>query len=208
MRRLFFTLHLFTMLISGLMAQKETVKNQPYADMRLFHLGFHLGLHTQDLIFTHTGAVSSEGESRFAEIPSYSSGFSVGIIGDMFVNPYLNLRVIPSIHFGDKQFVFREQSSGTTYTTPIRSNYITLPIELKYTSLRLNNYRPYLTGGIYGALDVGRKKEEALLLKSIDYGISAGLGCDIYLPFFKLCPELKFMFGFRNLIEKNRTDLT
>jgi hypothetical protein len=190
------------------MAQKEKVKNQPYADMRLFHLGFHIGLHTQDLILTHTGTATPAGENWFAEIPSYSPGFSVGIIGDMFMNPYLNLRLIPSIHFGDKQFVFREQTSGTKYVTSVRSNYITIPMELKYSSLRLNNYRPYLTGGVYGALDLGRKKGEALLLKNIDYGISAGVGCDFYFSFFKLCPELKFIFGFRDLIEKRRTDLT
>jgi hypothetical protein len=190
------------------MAQKEKIKNQPYADMRLFHLGFHIGLHTQDLILTHTGMTSPAGEKWFAEIPAYSPGFSVGIIGDMFMNPYLNLRLIPSIHFGDKRFVFREQTSGTNYVTSVRSNYITLPMELKYSSLRLNNYRPYLTGGVYGALDLGRKKGEALLLNNVDYGITAGLGCDIYFSFFKLCPELKFIFGLGNLIQKNRTDLT
>jgi hypothetical protein len=184
------------------------VKNQPYADMRLLHLGFHLGLHTQDMILNHTGLSSPSGETWFAEIPAYSPGFSVGIIGDMFMNPYLNLRLIPSIHFGDKTFVFREHTSGEKYTASVRSNYITLPLELKYSSLRLNNYRPYLTGGLYGALDLGRKKGEALLLKGIDYGLSVGLGCDIYFSFFKLCPELKFFFGFRDLIEKNRIDLT
>jgi hypothetical protein len=126
----------------------------------------------------------------------------------MFVNPYLNLRFIPSIHFGDKQFVFREDVGGEEYTTSVRSNYITMPFELKYSSVRLNNYRPYLTGGAYGALDVGRKKGETLLLKSFDYGLSLGLGCDIYFSFFKLCPELKFFFGLRDVIEKNRTDLT
>jgi hypothetical protein len=189
-------------------AQKDKVKNQPYADMRLFHLGFHIGLHTQDMILAHTGLTSPSGETWFAEIPAYSPGFSVGIIGDMFVNPYLNLRLIPSIHFGDKEFVFREQASGTKYTTSVRSNYITLPMELKYSSLRLNNYRPYLTGGVYGALDLGRKKGESLLLKGVDYGVSVGLGCDFYFSFFKLCPELKFFFGFRDLIEKNRADLT
>lgn len=208
MKRLSLVLYLFVFLTSSLMAQKEKVKNQPYADMRLFHLGFHIGLHTQDLILTHTGTATPAGENWFAEIPSYSPGFSVGIIGDMFMNPYLNLRLIPSIHFGDKQFVFREQTSGTKYVTSVRSNYITIPMELKYSSLRLNNYRPYLTGGVYGALDLGRKKGEALLLKNIDYGISAGVGCDFYFSFFKLCPELKFIFGFRDLIEKRRTDLT
>jgi hypothetical protein len=176
--------------------------------MKMFHLGFHLGLHAQDLILTHTGETGPDGQRWFAEIPAYSPGFSVGIIGDMFVNPYLNLRLIPSIHFGDKQFVFREYQSGERYITTLRSNYITLPLELKYSSVRLNNYRPYLTGSVYGALDLGRKKGEALLLKNIDYGVSVGLGCDFYFSFFKLCPELKFFFGFRNLTETNRTDLS
>ena len=30
----------------------------------------------------------------------------------------------------------------------------------------------------------------------------------IYLPFFKLCPELKFSFGLVDLLEKDRGDLT
>jgi hypothetical protein len=189
-------------------AQKETVMNQPYVDMRMFHLGFHIGLHTQDLLLTHTGMPTPGGNTWFTEIPSYSPGFSVGIIGDMFVNPYLNLRSIPSIHFGDKQFVFREHETGTEYLTSVRSNYLSLPLELKYSAYRLNNYRPYITGGAYAALDLGRKKGESLLLKGMDYGLSFGFGCDLYFSFFKLCPELKFFFGLRNLLEKNRTDLT
>ena len=93
------------------MAQKEKVKNLPYVDNKLFHLGFFVGLHTQDLLLTHSGVVSN-GQTWFAEIPSYSPGFSVGVIGDMYLNPYFNLRITPSIHFGDKKFVFRVRIVG------------------------------------------------------------------------------------------------
>jgi hypothetical protein len=190
------------------LAQKEAVKNQPYVDMKLFHLGFHIGMHSQDLLLTHTGIPSPQDETWFAEIPSYSPGFSVGIIGDMFLNPYMNLRFIPSIHFGDKLFTFRAHETGETYTTTVRSNYLTFPLEVKYSALRLNNYRPYITGGAYGAVDLGRKKGEALLLKGGDYGLTLGVGCDFYFSFFKLCPEIKFYFGLRDLLEKNRPDLS
>ncbi len=71
----------------------------------------------------------------------------------------------------------------------------------------MNNYRPYLIGGIYGSVDIGRKKGNPILLKSTDFGFEFGLGCDIYLPYFKLCPELKFCFGLVNLLEKDRPDL-
>ena len=139
------------------MAQRERVKNQPYADMKWFHLGFHVGLHTQDLILTHSG-MTTDGETWFAEIPSYSPGFSVGVIGDLYLNTFLNLRFTPTIHFGDKKFLFREQSTGEEFTTNVRSSYLNFPIDLKYTALRLNNYRPYILAGAYGSLDIGRKK--------------------------------------------------
>lgn len=187
-------------------AQIERVRNQPYADMKLYHLGFHVGLHSQDLILTHSG-VMSNGETLFAEIPSYNPGFSVGVIGDMYLSPYFNLRVIPTIHFGDKSFVFKTLETGEEFRTNVRSNYVTLPINIKYSAFRVNNYRPYIIAGVYGALDVGRKKGNPLLLSGFDYGVEFGIGCDIYLPFFKFCPELKFCFGLRDVLEKERPDL-
>lgn len=45
-------------------------------------------------------------------------------------------------------------------------------------------------------------------MKGTDFGVEFGIGCDIYLPFFKLCPELKFSFGLVDLLEKDRSDLT
>lgn len=208
LRRLLLVLYVSCLVLANGMAQKEVVKNQPYADMKLFHLGFHVGLHTQDLILTNTGVTTPGGDAVFAEIPSYSPGFSVGVIGDMFLNPYFNLRFIPTLHFGDKEFIFREYESGEEFKTSVRSSYLTFPLEVKYSAFRLNNYRPYLTAGVYGAMDLGRKKGEAILLKGTDYGITIGIGCDFYLPFFKLCPELKFSFGLRDLWEKDRKDLS
>ena len=174
----------------------------------MFHLGFHLGFHFQDLILTHSGATSAQGDTWFAEIPAYTPGFSVGIIGDMFVNPYLNLRFLPSLHFGDKQFVFKSAETSTEYLSTVRSNYLTFPLELKYSAVRLNNYRPYITAGAYASLDLGRKKGEPILLRGSDYGLTLGLGCDFYFSFFKLSPELKFYFGLADLIERNRSDIT
>ena len=187
--------------------QREKVKNQPYVDNKLFHLGFHVGIHAQDLILTHSG-VSSNGEVWFAEIPSYSPGFSVGAIGDMYLNPYFNLRFIPTINFGEKKFVFREQDDkAEEFRTSVRSSYLSFPISVKYSAMRLNNCRPYLTAGVYGAFDLGRKKGNPLLLKGFDAGIEVGMGCTIYLPFFRLCPELKFSFGLINLLPSERPDL-
>jgi hypothetical protein len=55
--------------------------------------------------------------------------------------------------------------------------------------------------------DLSIKKNGVLLLKSADCYIEAGIGCDFYLPFFKLIPELKFCFGLSNLLKTDRPDL-
>ena len=190
----------------SLFGQVERVKNQPYADLKRYHLGFHIGFHFQDMILNNTG-VTTGGQTWFAEIPSYSPGFSVGVIGDMYLSQYFNIRVIPTIDFGDKKVTFIEQASGDTQDAVVRSNYLTLPVQLKYSALRLNNVRPYIAAGVYGALDLGRKKGNELLLKPYDYGVELSLGCTIYFTFFRLSPELKFRFGLTDILEHDRVDL-
>lgn len=125
----------------------------------------------------------------------------------MYLNPYFNLRFTPTINFGDKKFVFKEQESGDEFRTSVRSSYLTFPLSVKYSAMRLNNFRPYLVGGIYTAFDLGRKRGNPMLLKGTDFGLEFGLGCNLYLPFFRLCPELKFSFGLLDLLEKDRSDL-
>jgi hypothetical protein len=198
----------FCLLGASLFAQKQTVKNQPYGDYKLYHFGITVGLSFQDMLLTNSGQIADNGETWYATIPNYSPGFTVGLIADLYLNPYMNLRFTPSLSFGDKNFEFVEQSSGARYKTVVRSNYLMAPLDLKFRSMRLNNYRPYFLAGAYTALDLGIKKDEPLLLKPMNYGLTVGLGCDFYLPLIKIAPEIRFCFGLNNAIEKNRSDLT
>lgn len=194
--------------ILNLNAQREKVKNQPYADQKLYHLGFLVGMNAQDLIITHTGFENPDKTIWFSEIPSYSPGFSVGIIGDRYLNQYMNLRLTPTLHFGSKKFVFKEQNSGKEFDTTIKSNYMSIPLNLRFYSQRLNNVRPYVLAGGYAGWEIGKQKEPIVKFKNVDYGIEIGLGCNLYFPLFKLSPELKFSFGLNDIIDKNRSDLT
>jgi hypothetical protein len=193
----------------NLQAQIRKPQNQPFADQKMYHLGFMIGFHTQDLIVSHTGYVDeNSGEAWFTEIPSYSIGFSVGMIADRYLSRYFNLRTAPSLHFGERRFVFKEQVSGEEYESSLRSNYLTIPLHLKFSPDRTGNIRPYLLAGGYAAMNIGQKKDEILRFKSMDYGIEFGIGCNIYLPLFKLCPELRFSFGLTDIVNKDRSDLS
>ncbi len=203
------SLFIFIFIITtSVFSQRRKIQNQPYADLKLYHLGLHVGFHTQDLILTNSGNVTSDGRTLYAEIPGYSPGFSVGGIADLFLNPYMNLRLTPTIHFGNKTIYFKDLETQEEETASVRSNYLSIPLSLKVSSMRLNNYRPYIVTGVYGAVDLGRKKGYPILLKSFDYGFEFGFGCNIYMPYFKLAPEIKFRFGIPDILEKNREDLT
>ncbi|GAB6012617.1 porin family protein [Viscerimonas tarda] len=188
-------------------AQQLKVQNRPYADQKLYSFGFTVGMHTQDLILSHTGFVQPNGEVWFAEIPSYSPGFSVGIIADRYLSEYLNIRTAPTLYFGEKSFFFKEQNSGEEFKTILKTNYLSFPLLLKYSSKRLNNIRPYVLGGGYANMEIGAKTNQPLRLNGSDFGLEFGFGCNIYTPMFKFCPELKFSFGLKDLINKDRSDL-
>lgn len=193
---------------SSIFAQKQKVKNQPYADQKLFHLGFTIGVNTQDLILSHSGFVNPDNSVWFSEIPSYSPGLSVGIIADRYMNRYMNLRIIPTLNFGEKHFVFREQNGKhDNFEAVIKNNYLSLPVHMRFSSERLNNIRPYVLAGGFINTQVGRQKEPVIKLENMDYGLEIGVGCNLYFPLFKLSPELKFSFGLKELLVKDRPDL-
>ena len=56
--------------------------------------------------------------------------------------------------------------------------------------------------------DLTAGKHTKLRTNAFSAMLEVGMGCDLYLPFFKLIPELKFCFGLGNILRKNRNDLT
>lgn len=192
---------------AGTTAQKRKVENLPFIDQRRLHFGFSVGTHLQDMSFTHSGFVTESGESWYMEIPSFSPGFNVGLVGDLYLWNYFNLRFTPTLYFGNKTIELRESNSDKRIHQDIKSNYLSLPVSIRYSAKRMNNYRPYLIAGVSPTLDISKKKNEMLQLKSFDTYLEIGLGCDIYLPFFKLIPELKFCIGLADILAHKRNDL-
>lgn len=185
----------------------DKVLNRPYADMRRFHLGFSVGLNTLGLSFHHNGFVTEEGQTWFMSQPSYSPGFSVTALGELRLNDYFSVRLSPGLWFGNRQLRFLDTTSGQEERQNLKSAYLVLPLELKFAAMRMRNIRPYVIGGVVPAFDVAKKNSDFIRLKSNDFMLSVGFGCDIYLPFFKLNPEIKFCFGLTDCIDHKRTDL-
>lgn len=192
----------------SLCAQQQKVQNKPYLDMRRLHYGFLFGFQMMDLELRNNGHVDpGTGEQWYADVDNYSPGFCVGVLGELRLNRFFSLRLSPTIQFGQKHISFHEQLSGRDSTQNIKSTLLMLPLDVKFAAPRHNNFRPYLIAGAAPMVDFTARKHHALRMKPFDLCLEVGMGCDIYLPYFKLIPELKFCFGLLDVLQKNRSDL-
>lgn len=185
----------------------DKIENRPYADMRRWHLGFSVGAHVQDIRFAHNGLITANGEEWRAEQTGFSPGFNVSGLIALRLNDYFSLRFSPGMMFGSRDVHFRDITTGAEERQTIKSTYVALPIDLKFAALRVRNARPYVVGGIMPAFDVSKKRSDLLQLNTTDFYLSVGFGCDFYLPYFKLIPELKFCFGLSDVLRHDRPDL-
>ena len=164
--------------------------NLLYVDQKLFHFGFSLGLGAMNFAVTPTDSV---------RVSALNPTFSVGIITDLRLNRYLNLRFTPTLHFGSRELTYASISKPLA----LQSLPISLPFYLKYSSERNGNIRPYVIWGGGASIDLATNEGSPVLLKPLDFFTEFGAGCDLYFSFFKLCPELKYSIGFNNMYNPN-----
>lgn len=193
--------------LAGYARLNDKVLNRPYADLRRWHLGFSVGVHTEDLKFTHNGIATEDGQTWYMEQPSFSPGFCVNGLIDLRLNNYFNLRFTPGMYFGNRDITMRNTSGTEEERVNIKSTLVVLPFDVKFSAMRLHNVRPYVTAGVMPVFDVSKKRREALQLKSSDMYLTVGFGLDTYLPYFKFIPEIKFCFGLKDVLQHDRPDL-
>ena len=189
-------------------AQKRyVIQHKPYIDLRPMHFGISVGVNMQDIEFETEAPIVCDADR-------WNTGFSVGVLADMRLTNHLNLRLAPTMHFGAKHLVFRNLTNSTTdgmvttETQDLKNTYLALPVDLKFSAQRWNNIRPYMLAGVSPMVNLTNKSQEIVQLKRTDLMVEVGLGCDLYLPFFKLIPELKFCYGLGDRIDKGHiTDI-
>lgn len=195
------------------------VQNRPYADLRRLHFGILVGMHMQDIEFENVGPQLMPDENGvltqqyiLCDADKWSPGFSVGVLGELRLHDNFSLRVTPTMHFGAKHLTFlnmqRLDNSGqpSRETQDLKSTYVSVPIDIKFAAPRWNNYRPYIMAGINPTFNLTGGDQDMVRLKRFNTMVEIGLGCDFYLPFFKLIPELKFCFGLGNVLDTNHVN--
>lgn len=221
MRNYFFVVILSISFYINVFGQKPKVKNDPNHDDRPLHFGFSLGLNFMDFYVENSKMAYDSGV--VVDVLRLYPGFHVHAIVNFRLAEYFDLRLLPGISFGgERELTYTQFRSNITSIhqedLPIRleSNFIEMPILIKYKAFRLNNFRPYVIGGGNIRYDLAftkktwgktEKHSSIVLLKSFDYYYEIGIGFDFYLEYFKFTTELKYSIGLRNVLKtKDKKD--
>ena len=112
------------------------VQNLIHVDNKRYHFGFILGFNVMDFNITNAGIVTDDGKIWYAEQTSLSPGFTVGIISDLRIFEFLNLRFTPVLLFGDRTLTFIDEDKNSEKSIAIKSNLINFPLLLKFRGQR------------------------------------------------------------------------
>ncbi len=179
------------------------------ADNKQYHFGFILGFNSMDFNIAQSGVrATDDGKIWYADVTSIGTGFTVGIISDLRLGEHFDLRFNPVLMFNDRSVHYvDEYGIANGDDVIIKSSIIDLPLLVKMRAQRMQNFKPYLVAGPAVTIDLARSQDCNLLLKQMDYGVEFGVGCDIYLPYFKLAPEFKMFLGMNDMLDKDRPDI-
>jgi len=210
------TIICLTLLPVALLAQERTVQNRPYTDLRNLHFGVLVGTHLQDLEFVNVGPqtiTNDDGTTQQVIVSTdqdrWDAGFNVGVLAELRLSTHFQLRVAPAMYFGARHIMFRnysllkENGAPTERRQELKTAYVSSAFDLIAAAPRFNNHRPYVMAGLNPMVNLSGKGNDYLKLKKFDAFLEVGVGCDFYLPYFKLRPELKFMYGLTNCLNTN-----
>jgi outer membrane protein with beta-barrel domain len=197
--------------------RKETTKNLPKFDHRFMHFGFLIGLNSSDFVLNRFPLDDSVPDSLYVLEPQSAKGFNLGIISAMHLGEYFSLRFTPNLAFASRslEYTFETIDGPKKYSKEIESTLINFPINIKYKSVRLNNFSAYLIFGAAYSLDLASNESSENLstnpndifvkLHRDDFVGQIGFGTDFYLEYFKFGIELKMSYGIRDLLDHDNT---
>lgn len=174
---------------------ENPVLNKENEDKKFLNWGYFLGFNQYDFKFEYE-------ENTRDILVSKSLGFNVGLIGEMRINQFLDVRLEPGLHYTSRTLGFPGFDEERSAIREVKSTYINFPLLLKASAKRLGNWKPFLIGG--GSMSLNLGSNEASLddnsagtfrMTKWVYNYELGFGIDFYLEYFKFSPSIRGVFA-------------
>jgi hypothetical protein len=177
---------------------KDPLINLENWDKQRVYWGFFLGMNSYDFKIDYKSYTANQ-KDILAET---TTGFNVGLVGDLRLHEYINLRFEPGLYYSQRNLTFPNFIKEFDAYREVRSTYIHLPLLLKFSSLRTGNIRPFLVGGFSSTLNLGSNStskddnsQQRFRMKPWTTNYELGFGIDFYFEYFKFSPSIRGVFG-------------
>lgn len=199
---LFFFLTFLSSIIYG---QDKNLENRKTEDQRRLRFGYYLGLNSVGAKMEYLPTDSGQ---SFRLLVKPKTSFDVGLLADVRINEFLNIRFHPGVAFVEREIRF--PFSGPTYTIPlteriVKSNYVRFPLGIKLNTRRIRNARPYIMGSVSYNINITSDETHpednqsgTFRMNRNMYAWEFAIGTDIYLPYFKFTPSIHGIFALNN----------
>ena len=170
-------------------------------DNKLLRWGYFLGFNSYDYNFDYKEDLR---DVYVKKIP----GFSVGLIGNLRINSFIDLRIEPGLLITTRELYYSQTYfTGTSFKSSdlireVKSTYVHLPLLIKISTKRVNNFRPFIVGGFSTALNLSSNQDNPednsngqFRTKKNSLFYELGFGVDLYLYNFKFTPSIRGLFG-------------
>ncbi|MEP3207711.1 MAG: porin family protein [Maribacter sp.] len=197
MKRLFFLFLGMFLLTLPLMAQfnEKPVLNIENKDKKFLNYGYYLGFNQYDFKFDYKNNTPDV-------LVDKSFGFTVGLIGEMRINEFLDLRFEPGLAYNLRTLGFPGFDEERDALREVKSTYINFPLLLKVSTRRLGNFKPFIIGGGSASLNLGSNETSlddnssgTFRMTKWVYNYELGFGIDFYLEYFKFTPSIRGVFA-------------
>lgn len=177
---------------------KERVLNKENFDKKRWSWGYYLGMNMYDFQIKY----NDQGEDIDV---GKSPSFNVGLIGNLRINEYLDLRLEPGVVFSNRTLTFPNFTEENDRFRDVNSSYVHIPLLLKFSAKRINNFKPFIVGGASVSHNLSSNEDNPqdnsagqFRLKTQNYYYEVGFGVDIYFDYFKFTPSIRGVFGMGN----------
>lgn len=193
--------------VSAQLFTKEKVANNiDNLDKKPLSWGYFLGFNQYDFKFEYNQDLKDI-------LVDNSFGFHLGLIGDARINDYFNLRLEPGVFFTTRNLRYDEsyfngmEFNDADLLREVKSTYVHIPLLLKVSTKRINNFKPFIVGGVSMALNLSSNADnpddnnsgEFRMTKNT-YFYELGFGIDLYLLYFKFTPSIRGVFALNDEI--------
>ncbi len=178
---------------------KDKVQNRQNHDKKKYRWGYYLGLNGLDYNIDYIQERAEfRPENQDIEITK-TVGFNVGLIGNLRINDHLDLRTEPGVIFNDRQLFFPNiVGSSNDNTRDIKTTAVYIPLLVKFSTKRLNNFKPFITAGVSTMINLSSNEDNPddnsagqFRTKTNSLNYELGFGIDFFLPYFKFTPTIR-----------------